>query len=90
MAFYGEMSKHFSNNRKINGRPVEGGVGAGGRKGGGAGCSMGAQRKDQRDESVLLTVLNQYTRVFTPSGWMMQAKQTRAEVSEVKGGGGRL
>lgn len=54
------------------------------------GCSMGAQRKDQRDESVLLTVLNQYTRVFTPSGWMMQAKQTRAEVSEVKGGGIRL
>lgn len=80
------MSKHFSNNRKINGRPVEGGVGAGGWRGEGlGGCSMGAQWKDQRDESVLLTVLNQYTHVFTPSGWMMQEKQTQAEVSEVKG-----
>lgn len=50
----------------------------------GRACSMGAQWKDQRDEFVLLTVLNQYTRVFTQSGWMMQAKQTRAQVSEVK------
>lgn len=27
-----------------------------------------------------LTVFNQYTRVFTETGWMMQAKQTSAEV----------
>lgn len=66
----------------------KGALGLGAGREGGAECSMGAQRKDQRDESVLLTVLNQYTRVFTASGWMMQAKQTRAEVSEVKGGGG--
>lgn len=82
------MSKHFFNNRKINGWAVEmWGWGGGGWLGlgmrGGA-CSMGAQWKDQRDDFVLVTVFNQYTRVFTQCGWMMQAKQTRAEVSEEK------
>lgn len=42
--------------------------------------------KDQGDESRLLTVLSQYSRVFAGARWMMQVKQD--EVS-VRGRGGK-